>query len=72
MARDAFKYQQLQKAKPTLTNKVKQAPKLLKPGTQQSRAATSNLQTTQARDRLQKSGGKPSQAGAALKHFLFR
>lgn len=72
MARDAFKWQQLQKAKPALTNKVKQAPKLLKPGTQQSKAANSNLQATQARERLRQSGGRPSQAGAALKHLLFR
>jgi hypothetical protein len=72
MARDAFQWQKLQKAKPALTNKVKQAPKLLKPGTQQSKAANSQLQFTQARDRLKQSGGKPSQAGAALKHLLFR
>lgn len=71
MARDAYQWQKLQKAKPALTKQVKQTPKLLKPGTQQSKAANSNAQFQQGRDRLKQSGGKPSQAGQALKHLIF-
>ncbi len=37
IARDAMRWQKLQKSKPAIVNKVKTAPKLLKPGTQQSR-----------------------------------
>lgn len=70
MARDALQWQKLQKGKPTLTAKVKQTPKLLKPGTQQSKAANSSLQFQSARADLRKSGGKPSFAAKAIKHFL--
>jgi hypothetical protein len=68
--RDAIKWQQLQKAKPAIVNKVKTAPKLLKPGAPQSRAAQEGLLLKQERDRLRKSG-KVIDAKAPLKRLLF-
>lgn len=70
IARDAYKWQQLQKQKPAITNKVKAAPKLLKPGTTQSKAAQNNLQLQQDRARL-KSTGKIGDAKPVLKKLLF-
>ena len=54
--RDALKWHQLQKSKPTTLNKVKAAPKLLKPGSQQSRAAQNNVALSKARDNLKQTG----------------
>jgi hypothetical protein len=54
--RDALKWHQLQKSKPTALNKVKAAPKLLKPGTQQSRAAQNNVALAKSRDALKQTG----------------
>lgn len=68
--RDAWQWQKLQKAKPAVVNKVKTAPKLLKPGTAQSQAANDNLQLTQARQRL-RATGKVSDAKAVLRQQLF-
>jgi hypothetical protein len=70
IARDAWRWQKLQKSKPALLNKVKAAPKLLKPGAPQSRAAQEGLMLKQERDRLRKSG-KVSDAKAPLKRLLF-
>lgn len=56
VARDAWKWQQLQKQKPTTINKVRLAPKLLKPGTTQSRAAQDDLALKSARDNLSRTG----------------
>jgi len=70
VARDAWQWQKLQKAKPAIVNKVKSAPKLLKPGAPQSRAAQEGLLLKQERDRLRKSG-KVSDAKAPLKRLLF-
>lgn len=68
--RDAWQWQKLQKAKPATLNKVKAAPKLLKPGAPQSRAAQEGLAFKSERDRLRKSG-KVSDAKAPLKRLLF-
>jgi hypothetical protein len=68
--RDAWQWQKLQKSKPAIVNKVKSAPKLLKPGTAQSKAATDNLQYQQASQRL-KASGKVSDAKAVLRQQLF-
>lgn len=68
--RDAWQWQKLQKAKPAIVNKVKTAPKLLKPGTSQSKAAQTNLQLQQDRTRL-KGSGKVRDAKPVLKKLLF-
>jgi hypothetical protein len=70
IARDAWKWQQLQKAKPAIMNKVKTAPKLLKPGTPQSKASQDGLRLQQDRTRL-KSTGKVADAKPVLKKLLF-
>jgi hypothetical protein len=70
IARDAMRWQKLQKSKPVTVNKVKTAPKLLKPGTQQSRAAQNNFIAQKERERL-RSTGKVSDAKAPLKRLLF-
>jgi hypothetical protein len=68
--RDAVAWRNLQKSKPATLNKIKAAPKLLKPGTTQSRAAQDNLQMSKDRERL-RSTGKPRDAKAVLKKLLF-
>jgi hypothetical protein len=70
IARDAARWQKLQKSKPAVLNKVKAAPKLLKPGTQQSQAAQNNFIAQKERERL-RSTGKVSDAKAPLKRLLF-
>jgi hypothetical protein len=62
VARDALKWLKLQKSRPAVLNKVRQAPKLLKPGTSQSQAAQKSVAVASARDQLRKSGGKDKQA----------
>lgn len=68
--RDALKWQALQKSKPAALNKVKTAPKLLKPGTPQSREAQNSLQIQQDRAKLRQTG-KLSDATKVLKRQLF-
>lgn len=68
--RDAWQWQKLQKQKPAVVNKVKTAPKLLKPGSSQSKAAINNLQLQAGRTRL-KETGKVGDAKPVLKHILF-
>lgn len=70
IARDAWKWQKLQKSKPATLNKVKAAPKLLKPGSPQSRAAQDGLLLKQGRDKL-RSTGKVSDAKPLLRKLLF-
>ncbi len=70
IARDAARWQQLQKSKPVTLQKVKTAPKLLKPGTQQTRATQDGFIAQKERDRL-RSTGKVSDAKAVLKRALF-
>lgn len=69
--RDAWNWAKLQKAKPAVLNKVKLAPKLLKPGTQQSRAAQNDFIAQKERERLRKTG-RVSDAKAPLKRLLFQ
>lgn len=68
--RDAWQWRKLQQSKPALLNKVKTAPKLIKPGAQQSRAAQDNFIAQKERERL-RSTGKVSDAKAPLKRLLF-
>lgn len=70
VARDAAKWRALQKSKPAVLNKVKAAPKLLKPGSTQSRAAKDALADQADRAKLRQSG-KVSDAVPALKRRLF-
>lgn len=70
IARDAVKWQKLQKSKPATLAKIKTAPKLLKPGAQQSRAAQEGLAFKQDAERLRRTG-KVSDAKAPLKRLLF-
>lgn len=66
--RDAWKWNELQKQKPATLNKVKTAPKVLKPGVMQSQAAQDQLAHSKARDRL-RSTGKVSDAATRLKQL---
>lgn len=70
MARDATRWQKLQKSKPATLNKVRAAPKLIRPGTQQSRTAQDGLQTQKSRDQLRRTG-RVQDAAPALKSLLF-
>lgn len=56
IARDAMKWQKLQKSKPSIVNKVKAAPKVLKPGSIQSRGTQDSLALKAARDKLRATG----------------
>lgn len=71
IARDAMKWQQLQKSKPAVLKKVNLAPRLLKPGVPQSKAAQDALASKGARDRL-KATGKVADASKVLKQIIFR
>jgi len=68
--KDAHAWHQLQKSKPSVLQKVRTAPKLLKPGTPQSRAAQEGFVAQKERDRL-RSTGKVADARAPLKRLLF-
>jgi len=68
--RDAWQWSKLQKSKPAVLNKVKAAPKLMKPGTQQSKAASDQTATNIDRARL-KQTGKLKDAAPLLKRILF-
>lgn len=70
LARDAASWRKLQKAKPAVLNKVKTAPKLLKPGTSQSQASKDGFVAQKERDRL-RSTGKVSDAKGPLKRLIF-
>lgn len=69
--RDAMQWRKLQKSKPATLNKIKSAPKLLKPGTPQSRAAQQGLQTKQHQARLRETG-KVRDATPLLKKLIFQ
>lgn len=71
VARDAWKWNQLQKGKATTLKQVKAAPKLLKPGTQQSKDAGNRFIAQKERDRFRQTG-KASDAVAPLKRILFQ
>lgn len=68
--RDAWDMAKLRKSKPTLLNKVKAAPKLLKPGSQQSKDVVTKLASNRERDTLRQSG-KVRDAKPVLKRLLF-
>jgi hypothetical protein len=70
VARDAMRWQKLQKSKPATLNKVRAAPKLIKPGSQQSRTATDGLQFKKGQENLRRTG-KVSDATPLLKKLLF-
>jgi hypothetical protein len=71
VVRDAQKWHQLQKSKPAVLNKVKAAPKLLKPGTKQSKDVVTKLASNRERETLRQSG-KVRDAVPALKRLLFQ
>lgn len=70
VVRDAVAWRKLQKSKPALLNKVKTAPKLLRPGTPQSQAARNSVALQKSRERL-KQTGRARDAVPALKSLLF-
>lgn len=70
VVRDAWQWQKLQKSKPAVLNKVRVAPKLLKPGSQQSKAASALHADGKDRARL-KQTGRVSDAATLLKSRLF-
>jgi hypothetical protein len=71
VVRDAWKWNQLQKSKPAALNKVKAAPKLLKPGSQQSRAARDAVASQKDSARLRQTG-RVRDAVPAIKRAIFR
>lgn len=68
--RDAMRWQKLQKSKPATLNKVKTAPRLLKPGTTQSRAEQVVSSLREGKAKLRQSGSLRD-AQPLLKNFLF-
>lgn len=68
MIRDAMKYRNLQNKNPQITNKVKEAPKLLKPGSKQP-VNKLTQQLRDARTKLKKSGSLKDAANS-IKHLL--
>lgn len=68
--RDAMRWQKLQKSKPATLNKVKTAPRLLKPGTTQSRAEQVVSSLKEGKAKLRQSGSLRD-AQPLLKNFLF-
>jgi hypothetical protein len=70
VVRDAWQWQKLQKSKPAVLNKVRVAPKLLKPGSQQSKAASAISADNKDRARL-KQTGRVADATKLLKSRLF-
>jgi hypothetical protein len=70
VVRDAVAWRKLQKSKPALLNKVKAAPKLLKPGSMQSRAAKDAVADQADRTKLRQTG-KVRDAVPAIKRRLF-
>lgn len=68
--RDAWKWQKLQKSKPATLNKVKTAPRLLKPGTTQSRAEQVASSLKEGKAKLRQTGSL-SDAKPLLKNLLF-
>jgi hypothetical protein len=69
--RDAMRWQKLQKSKPALLNKVKAAPRLLKPGTTQSRAEQASSSLKEGKAKLRQSGSLRD-AQPLLKNILFK
>jgi hypothetical protein len=70
LARDAMRWQKLQKSKPATLNKVRAAPKLIKPGSQQSRTTQAGMELQKAQQKL-RSTGKVQDTAQVLKHLIF-
>jgi hypothetical protein len=70
IARDAMRWQKLQKSKPATLQKVRAAPKLIRPGSQQSRTAQAGLQYGKDRENLRRTG-RTQDAIPALKKLIF-
>ena len=70
VARDAAKWHALQKGKPAVLQKVKAAPRLLKPGAQQSKDVVNQHASNKERERLRQTG-RVGDAVAPLKRLLF-
>lgn len=68
--RDAMRWQKLQKSKPATLNKVKTAPRLLKPGTTQSRAEQAVASLKEGKGKLRQSGSLRD-ATPLLKNLIF-
>lgn len=56
IARDAYQWQKLQKQKPAVLNKVKAAPKLVRPGTTRTAADSQAARLAQQRSQVRKTG----------------
>lgn len=69
MIRDAMKYRDLQSKKPAVTNKVKDAPKLLKPGSKPSKDSQNSEARRELLARLKKSG-RAEDAAALIKNMI--
>lgn len=67
--RDAWKWGELQKQKPATLKKVKTAPKLLKPGTKQSRESRESLARKDSQAKLRRTG-KVGDAVSVFKNIL--
>lgn len=63
---DAMKFQELQKQKPLIDKKVADLPKVLKPGTQQSKTLVNSEREQQLKANLKKSGGRSEDVIALL------
>lgn len=70
LARDAAAWRKLQKSKPATLNKVRTAPRLIRPGAQQSRAAQDGLEVQKGRENLRRSG-RVQDATPLLKKLIF-
>jgi hypothetical protein len=70
LARDALRWQKLQKSKPATLNKVRAAPKLIRPGAQQSRTAQDGHDFKKGQEHLRRTG-KVKDATPLLKKLLF-
>jgi hypothetical protein len=70
LALDAMRWQKLQKSKPATLKRVRTAPKLIRPGSQQSRSAQTDVDTTKSRDTLRRTG-RVQDAVPLLKRALF-
>lgn len=69
IVRDAMKWAELQKQKPATLKKVKAAPKLLKPGTKQSRESRELLARKEGQAKLRRTG-KVNDAVSVFKNIL--
>lgn len=70
LAMDAMRWQRLQKSKPATLKKVRTAPKLIRPGSQQSRATQEGLDTQKAAQNLRRTG-RVQDATPLIKKLIF-